>query len=357
MAIKPFKIEDVAKYVIKYAPQFGIKVASPIIAQAILESAFGTSNKVAIENEHGNIIWRHNYFGLKWRDGRCAVSNQYFEEWTAEQNADGTYKNIVSKFCKFNSLEDCVLGYFQWTNISNYANLKGVTDPRKYLENIKADKYATSIKYVDNVMNVVKKYDLTKYDAMLNNGESKDTKLTFNVHAGHNPDGKVACGAIGFLKESTEARKIKDALIEILKSKGATVYDCTCDNGDNKSDILKKIISKCNQHVVDLDVSIHLNAGAKDSIGNGKTTGTEVLVLSKDSKSLNVAKNICDSICKIGFKNRGVKYRNDLYFLKNAKSPACLIEVCFVDDKDDYIMYDYYEVAKQIADAMLNIYK
>ena len=36
-------IEQIAPYIQKYAPQYGIKVCSPIIAQAILESASGTS--------------------------------------------------------------------------------------------------------------------------------------------------------------------------------------------------------------------------------------------------------------------------------------------------------------------------
>lgn len=35
--------------------------------------------------------------------------------------------------------------------------------------------------------------------------------MKINVHAGHNPDGKVSCGAIGLIKESTEAKKVKAA--------------------------------------------------------------------------------------------------------------------------------------------------
>ena len=158
-------ITKVAKLVQKYAPQFDIRVHSPIIAQAILESASGTSNKVVKKDENGNVVeWRHNYLGLKWRNNRCAVSNDYFEEITSEQKKDGQYITITSKFCKFKSLEDCILGYFQWTNIANYANLKGITDPETYLKNIKADGYATSHGYVENVMNVIKKYNLTQYD-------------------------------------------------------------------------------------------------------------------------------------------------------------------------------------------------
>jgi hypothetical protein len=153
-------IEEVAFCVQKYAPQFDICVYSPIIAQAVLESKKGTSNKVKVE-VGGKTEWRHNYFGLKWRDGRCAISNDYFEEWTAEQNKDGTYTNIVSRFCKFKSLEECVIGYFQWT--AHYG-AQGITDPEKYLEQMKKKGYATSIKYVPNLMAVIDKYDLTRFD-------------------------------------------------------------------------------------------------------------------------------------------------------------------------------------------------
>lgn len=332
-------IEKIAEYVIKYAPQYGIKVHSPIIAQAILESAYGTSDKVYKDGE-----WRHNYFGLKWRDGRCAISNEYFKEYTNEQRPDGSYQRIVSRFCKFKSMEDCVIGYFQWTNIKNYQNLKGVTDPRQYLENIKADKYATSIDYVNKDMAVINLYDLTKYDTEV------ESKMIINVSAGHNPDGKVACGAIGLIKESTEARKVTELVISKLRSLGHTVYDCTCDNGKSVSDVLQKIVSKCNAHTVDLDVSIHFNSGANDKSGNGVTTGTEVLVFDKSKNSpVAIAQNTVNSISALGFKNRGVKVRPDLYFLRNTKAPAMLVECCFVDDKDDVNKYNAEAMATAIV--------
>lgn len=159
-------IKEFAGYVQKYAPLYGITVHSPIIAQGILESASGTSNKVKVMRADGSIEWRHNYLGLKWRNNRLQVTNEYFVEGTAEQNKDGTYNNIEDRFFKFNSMEECVIGYFQFINNSNYANLKGVTDPYQYLVNIKADGYATSLEYVNNVYNVIKKYNLTQYDKM-----------------------------------------------------------------------------------------------------------------------------------------------------------------------------------------------
>ena len=148
-------IEQIARLVVKYAPSYGIAVHSPIIAQAILESASGTSELAVNAN---------NYFGLKYRKGRCKTCIGIYHKIGSEQNPDGSYTSSAMQWCKFDSMENGVIGYFDFINISNYANLKGVTDPRKYLENIKADGYATSIKYVDNLMAVIEKYNLTKYD-------------------------------------------------------------------------------------------------------------------------------------------------------------------------------------------------
>ena len=96
--------------------------------------------------------------------------------------------------------------------------------------------------------------------------------MRINVHAGHNPDGKIACGAIGIIKESTEARKVVKELKKILRERGHTVYDCTTNIGTSKRNVLERIVKKCNAHPVDIDVSIHFNSGANDRNGNGKTT-------------------------------------------------------------------------------------
>ena len=173
--------------------------------------------------------------------------------------------------------------------------------------------------------------------------------MIINVHAGHNPDGKTACGAVGLLKESTEARKIKDLVIAKLRSLGHTVYDCTVDNGTGQTDVLRKIVAKCNAHDVDLDVSIHLNAGAKDTAGNGKSAGTEVLVYALTSDAADEAKRTCEAIAALGYRNRGVKARPGLYVLRHTEAPAMLVECCFVDDADDVKLYD----AEQMAQAIV----
>lgn len=173
--------------------------------------------------------------------------------------------------------------------------------------------------------------------------------MIINIHAGHNPDGKVGCGAIGLIKESTEARKVKDSVISKLRALGHTVYDCTVDNGKSQSDVLQQIIKKANAHKADLDVSIHCNSGANDKSGDGKSTGTEVLLYDSKSKAKSYAENILKAISDLGLKNRGLKYRNDLYVLRKAAAPALLIECCFVDDKDDIKLYSAEKIASAIV--------
>lgn len=180
--------------------------------------------------------------------------------------------------------------------------------------------------------------------------------LKINIHAGHNPDGWVACGAVGLIKESTQARKVKNYVKKYLKVAGHKIYDCTCENGISQKDVLNKIVRKCNAHTVDLDVSIHFNSGASDEKGNGRTTGTEVLVYASGKMPDKAATNITKEIAKLGFANRGVKARPDLYVLNATKAPALLVECCFVDDADDVKLYNAKKMAQAITVGILNTY-
>lgn len=183
-------------------------------------------------------------------------------------------------------------------------------------------------------------------------------KIRVNIHAGHNPAGRIACGAVGLLDESKENRLVKNELIKYLKQGGVTVYDCTEDNGTSQSDVLKKIVAKCNAHTVDFDFSLHLNSGRNDYNGDGKQAGTEIHISADNKGKRAVAQRILDRMKAIGFNtSRGIKIRNDLYVLNHTKAPAILIEICFVDDRDDYNQYmkvGYKAVAKAIAEGIMN---
>ncbi len=173
--------------------------------------------------------------------------------------------------------------------------------------------------------------------------------MRINIHAGHNADGRLACGAIGFIRESTEARRVKDAVISMLRQLGHTVYDCTVDDAAGEDANLNQIVEKCNANDVNLDVSIHFNSGARDSAGNGRTTGTEVYVYNSSSKARPYAEKVCQSIAMLGFRNRGVKYSTGFRVLRKTKSPAMLVECCFVDDRDDVQLYDCQAMAEAIV--------
>ena len=148
-------IAQIAKYVQKYAPQYGIECNSAVIAQAILESGWGESRLAA---------QYHNYFGLKcgtlWKGKSVNMATQ-------EEYSPGQLTNITDNFRAYASMEDGVKGYFEFIQLARYQNLRGITDPQKYLETIRADGYATSYSYVQNCMSLVTQYKLTKYDTVV----------------------------------------------------------------------------------------------------------------------------------------------------------------------------------------------
>lgn len=177
--------------------------------------------------------------------------------------------------------------------------------------------------------------------------------MRLTIHAGHNPDGKVACGAVGLIKESTEARAVVAAMKTLLQNDGHTVYDCTVNNGTSANDVLKKLVANMNSKNVDFNVSIHFNGGVTDPKGDGKSTGVEVLLYDVTGNVLlNQAKKICSEMEALGFKNRGVKSYPKLYIMKHTTKPTMLIEVCFVNDKDDVDIYRKVNVAKAICKGL-----
>ncbi len=154
---------------------------------------------------------------------------------------------------------------------------------------------------------------------------------TYNIHAGHS---LICRGANGVLDEVSEDRKVKNSVVEALRSLGHTVYDCTDDSGRTAGENLSAIVVKCNAHTVDLDVSIHLNAGRGDIEGDGRTGGVEVW--GYDNGTKDVGTRICAEIAAaLGITNRGFKTNQGYYILKHTKAQAIIIECAFVDDKDD----------------------
>ena len=150
---------------------YGICVHSPIIAQATIESGWGKS---------GLASKYHNYFGLK-----CGSSwkGKSVNMTTKEEYKVGTITNIRDNFRVFEDFDAGIRGYFEFIHTSRYANLKGVKNPEEYVRRLKADGYATSSKYVDNIMRVIRDNKLTRFDGN-GAGDMKKEELSGKVLSG-----------------------------------------------------------------------------------------------------------------------------------------------------------------------------
>ena len=147
-------ILSIVPYVARWKNYLGYGVVSAIVAQACLESAYGSSDKAK----------HNNYFGLKYKGNRVSCYSEVFSAYSAEQLPDGTYITIKTDWYGFSDINTGVQGYYEFINIDRYKQARAASDPRTYLQALKDAGYATSINYVDNCMAVINKYNLTQYD-------------------------------------------------------------------------------------------------------------------------------------------------------------------------------------------------
>lgn len=145
-------IGQIAPLMQEEARKRGYEIVSTAIAQAIIESAAGTSS---LGYKY------HNYFGMKcgksWKGASVNMK-------TKEEYKVGTLTTIRDNFRAYSSMTEGVRGYYDFISASRYANLKTATTPKQYAEMLKADGYATSSTYVNTLVSTVDKYSLGKYD-------------------------------------------------------------------------------------------------------------------------------------------------------------------------------------------------
>ena len=161
------------------------------------------------------------------------------------------------------------------------------------------------------------------------------------LNAGHTRTG-AGSGAIGYLNESLEARRVVSLVKHYLRGKGHTVIDATIEKAASQSAYLQAVVKTANKHAdADLFVSIHFNAGG----GRGCECYTW------RGKKTAAAVGICSELNKYGFRNRGVKDGSGLYVIKKTECPAVLVEVCFLDDRKDCELYESITV-NRVAQAI-----
>ena len=154
-------------------------------------------------------------------------------------------------------------------------------------------------------------------------------------------------GASGILSETSVNRAVGKELINVLRSAGHTVIDCT----DNNLELAGRV-QKANAQKADLFVSLHCNAF------NGNAYGTETFVYngnySGKENNKAIAKRVNDSVVSaFGFTNRGVKEDN-FYVLRETIAPAILIEMFFCDNSGDCNKYggNAVKMARAIANGI-----
>lgn len=163
------------------------------------------------------------------------------------------------------------------------------------------------------------------------------------INAGH--DRKLDSGAVNprlNLRECDAAYELSLRIQQYLEHNGIAV--CVGQNDD-----LYVICDEANESGCDLFVSIHFNAF------NGRASGTETLI-SGSVGSLMLGHCIQANLkAVLNLPNRGLKERPSLFVLRNTMMPAVLVEVCFIDNDNDWRRYETHwdDAAKAIATGIM----
>jgi hypothetical protein len=162
------------------------------------------------------------------------------------------------------------------------------------------------------------------------------------ISAGH---AKKVQGAIGpspwGLNEVDEARKVCTAVAGLLNDVAGPFFD---DTSTSQNQNLNTIVNWHNKQARDLDVSVHFNA----NVSTPNPMGCECLYVTQEA----LADKVSAAMASAGhFKDRGPKYRSDLFFLNSTHEPAILLEVCFVDSQADVDLYHQHFAAICMAIA------
>ena len=205
--IKSF-IEEIAPLCQSAYKIVGKVKPSVAIGMACVESAYGTAGSCK----------HHSYFGQKVGTGRTATkywNGKFFTSKTKEEYTIGTHTTIKAAFRAYNSMQECVLNYYELLNTSLYSRVKATSDYREQMQQIKACGYMTSSTEVNSVLTIISKYNLTKYDLVQQTDDELD-KVARDVIAGKYGSGaarRTALQAAGY-----NYSIIQERVNEILKA-------------------------------------------------------------------------------------------------------------------------------------------
>ena len=223
----------------------------------------------------------------------------------------------------------------------------------KEIEDLKA-KNEAAIKEIESLKEQLS--DLIDYGTPDVPGE----KIRIYIDQGHNPTSYHNSGASGNgLFEENLTFTIGRLLAGLLMLDGrfdvclSRPASSTVLGTDNTSS-LEARVQGAKDFEADYFISLHIN-----SYDDAGVRGIEVLVAEESGTSYDFGEHILSGLIEATDMNdRGMKHRPELYVLKNATTPAVIVEMGFISNKDDSEMLSQTPLlfAQGIYDGILDYF-
>lgn len=306
-------------------------LASITIAQACLESAYGTSD-LAVKAKALFGIKKHDWKGktytkksYEYEHGKKVLRKSVFRAYNSWQESINDHSNYLRT------------RKVDGKNLT-YKAVVGEKDYKKAAKALQKAGYSTYGNYASMLINLIKKYTLTQFDLKTNvqptpakktTTAKTPTEVRIFLDAGHG--GKDSGAVLGKRKEKDDVLKLVLAIGKKLTAAGYTV------GYSRKTDIYESPTKKAqdsNAFKADYFFSFHRNCYNKSA------KGYETLYYCHSTFKDGFMKAIRTKMSNLGFVLRSDKNRSDLTVLKKTKAPALLFEVGFVDNTSDNKIFD-----------------
>jgi N-acetylmuramoyl-L-alanine amidase len=169
-----------------------------------------------------------------------------------------------------------------------------------------------------------------------------------SVDAGHTKDNSKDSGAVGIKNEHKMNIEVKNLVIKKLEALGAIVKDCSLENCRTLIESLAYRVNQSNNFKAQLHLCIHHNC-----FDDPKAQGVEVEYKSVNGKAF--AEAIQKEFVKLGYSNRLVQKRDNLYVLNKTNAVCVLTECGFVSNAADMKLYSAEKESQAIVDGILQI--